>query len=65
MDGSKPGLCLLAVACLMMTGSEGEEGAGCCTSILFDSLAEDHKVVGNRLGFYQQFGKYGARPAYK
>ena len=37
----------------------------CCSSILLDSDLEDHKVMGNRLGFYKQLGEYGARPAYK
>ena len=37
----------------------------CCSSILLDSDLEDHKVAGNRLGFYKQLGEYGARPAYK
>ena len=37
----------------------------CCSSILLDSDLDDHKVTGNRLGFYKQLGKYGARPAYK
>ena len=37
----------------------------CCSSILLDSDLEDHKVTGNRLGFYKQLGEYGARPAYK
>ena len=63
MEGSKYWISLLVAGCLM-TGSQEKE-AKCCSSILFDSVAEDHQVVGNRLGFYQQFGQYGARPAYK
>ena len=37
----------------------------CCSSIVLDSHLDDHKVIGNRLGFYKQLGRYGARPAYK
>ena len=37
----------------------------CCSNILLDSDLADHRVAGNRLGFYKQLGKYGARPAYK
>jgi len=65
MGGKKPKNNLLLLFCLVMNGSYGKKDSECCESILFDSLAEDHRVVGNRLGFYQQFGQYGARPAYK
>ena len=37
----------------------------CCSSILLDSHLEDHKVIGDRLGFYQQLGQHNARPAYR
>ena len=37
----------------------------CCSSILLDSHLEDHKIIGDRLGFYQQLGQHNARPAYR
>jgi len=37
----------------------------CCSSILLDSNDQDHKITGDRLGFYSQLGQYGARPAYR
>ena len=36
-----------------------------CSNILLDSHLEDHKIVGDRLGFYRQLGHYSARPAYR
>ena len=37
----------------------------CCENILLNSTIGEHKLIGDRLGFYKQLGRYGARPAYK
>ena len=37
----------------------------CCENILLNSTIDEHKLIGDRLGFYKQLGRYGARPAYK
>ena len=57
---------ILIFVYLVISLSQCKPGNECCKTILFDSLDEEHHDrVGNRLGFYQQFGQYGARPAYK
>ena len=59
--------CVLLVFCFIFILSvcSGVNTNNCCKSILFDSHGGDHKIVGNRLGFYHIFGQYGARPGYR
>ena len=65
MEATNSLSCVLVVFCLIFTGCLGINTNDCCKNILFDSHGADHKVVGNRLGFYHLFGQYGARPGYK
>ena len=62
---NQPRNILLLLTLIVLTGSDGRKSSECCLSVLLDSVASDHQVVGNRLGFFHQFGQYGARPAYK
>jgi len=44
------------------------QASECCKDILLDDRSGDlslHKEVGDRLGFYTQFGEYGGRPVYR
>ena len=34
-------------------------------TVLIHPQFKDHKITGDRLGFYSQLGQYGARPAYR
>jgi len=55
-------LYLTSQSILYITASE------CCKDILLDDKSGNlslHKEVGDRLGFYTQFGEYGGRPVYR
>jgi len=57
--------CFLLVSLLVFPNTSAAPPKICCSSLLLDTHLEEHKIRGERLGFYSQLGYYGGRPAYR